>query len=357
VLTWRVLNRTLLARQHLLARSTHDPLTMVDHLVGLQAQDNLPPYLSLAARLEDFAPKALSATLEERTTVRLLLMRGTIHLVTNEDATVLRAMVQESLVRQMKATAFARHCADLDPATLAATVTEILTDRPLAVRPLGARLAGKFADHDPGHLANTARVLVALPQVPPRGLWRRSGGPAYALLEQWTGRSPPERTDVAGAARRFLAAYGPASVADIQTWSGLTGLRAVVDGMHDLVRLRDEAGKELLDLPGQRLASGDEPAPVRLLGKYDNVWLSHAARDRVTPDHAKRERWMGRNGGVGNVMLVDGVLDGLWRSGADGRVDVEPFRRLSRAEREELETEVGRVEALLATPAHNDSSA
>ncbi|MGH3510271.1 MAG: winged helix DNA-binding domain-containing protein, partial [Nocardioidaceae bacterium] len=328
------------------------PLAMVEHLLGLQAQEPLPPYLSLAARLEGFDPRELSATLERRTTVRLLLMRGTIHLVTSSDAVMLRELVAESLTRQVRATAFARHCADIAPPAFAQAVVDALAEGPLTVRELGVALATRFPGKEPTHLANTARVAVAIPQVPPRGLWGRSGGPAYALLSTWVGREPADGPDRQAILRRYLAAFGPASTADFQTWSGLTGVRAVVDAMgDDLVGYRDEAGRELLDLPESPLADPDVPAPVRLLGKYDNLWLSHSGRDRVTPDRAKRERWMGSNGGTRSTIFVDGLLEGLWRPTQNGRVDLDLFRRLTRSERAELDAEVGRTEALLATPA------
>jgi len=119
----------------------------------------------------------------------------------------------------------------------------------------------------------------------------------------------------------------------------------VVKGM-DLVEHRDPAGKVLYDVPGAEVVD-DAPAPVRLLGTYDNVWLSHAARDRVT-DPVKRKRWMGLNGGVGSALFVDGWLEGLWRV-VDGKpVVIEEFRRFTRSERRELDHELARVESLLS---------
>ncbi len=147
--------------------------------------------------------------------------------------------------------------------------------------------------------------------------------------------------------RRYLAAYGPASAADVTAWSGVPGIPAVLASMDDLVRHTDAAGKKLVDLPSGDIADADTPAPVRLLGLYDNVWLSHAGRDRVT-DPAKRKRWMGVNGGLCNTVFVDGWLEGLWRV-EDGRpVIVELFRTLSRGEQRELDEELDRVAELLA---------
>ena len=101
----------------------------------------------------------------------------------------------------------------------------------------------------------------------------------------------------------------------------------------------------MYDVPDGEIVGGDVPAPPRLLGTYDNVWLSHARRDRVTaPD--KRTGWMGSNGGVASTVFVDGMLEGLWRL-EDGRIRTELFRELTRRERSGLDDEITRVEELL----------
>ncbi len=346
MLTTRVLNRTLLKRQHLLERTSATPVAMVEHLVGLQAQDTQPPYVGLWSRLEQFDPADLSGLLESREVSRILLMRGTIHLVTAADCLGLRPPLQGMLERQMRGTEFFGHCSDIPREELESAAHEVLGPKPVPVRELGAALAHRFPAHQPGHLANTVRVLLPLVQAPPRGVWKRSGGPAYVHAEEWHG-APLAPIDPADLVRRYLRAFGPATAADVSTWSGLTGLRPVLDELADeLVTHKDEAGRTFLDLEGLPFADEDEPAPVRLLGKYDNLWLSHADRTRVAePD--KRQRWMGRNGGVGNTVFVDGMLEGLWRR-LDDRVEVEVFRRLTRAERTELDAEVAALEHFLA---------
>ena len=346
MLTPRVLNRTLLDRQHLLGRISAPATDVVEHLVGLQAQDTQPPYIGLWSRLEGFDPSELSDLLESRRASRILLMRSTIHLVTAADCLALRPVLQGMLERQIRGTEFFGHCADIPREDLVEAAAAVLGPDPVNVRELGAALAQRFPGHRPGHLANTVRVLLPLVQAPPRGVWKRSGGPAYVQAEQWHGAplAPIALTDLV---RRYLRAFGPATAADIATWSGLTGLRPVLDELAGELRTyKDDAGRTLVDLEGLPVADEDEPAPVRLLGKYDNLWLSHADRTRVAePD--KRQRWMGRNGGVGNTVFVDGMLEGLWRQ-VDDRVEVELFRRLTRAERAELDAEVAGLEQLLA---------
>ncbi|GAA1793680.1 winged helix DNA-binding domain-containing protein [Nocardioides hankookensis] len=296
-LTRQRLNRTLLRRQHLLERVDATPEEMAQHLVGLQAQETLPPYLSLHARLATFDPYAVTRALEERTLVRLLTMRGTIHLLTPDDALELRPWTQPVMDRGQR--------------------------------------------NHPEPLPQFSHALV---QTPPRGTWKGRGGVVYAPLEDWVGR-PLQEPDVPRIVERYLSAFGPASAADVTTWSGVTRLGPVLAAM-DLERHEDEAGKVLYDVVDGVVEDEDAPAPVRLLGTYDNLWLSHASRDRVT-DPTKRTRWMGANGGVAMAVFVDGWLEGLWRV-VDDRVEVlEVFRDLTKRERADLDAEIARVEVLL----------
>lgn len=346
MLTTRTLNRTLLERQHLLERTSSPVLGMVEHLVGLQAQETRPPYVGLWSRLRRFDPAELTDLLTSRRASRIVLMRGTIHLVSAADCLGLRPLLQDTLERLMRGTPFLRHCADIPREELEAAAAGVLGPEPVSVRTLGTTLAERFPGHQPGHLANTVRLLLPLVQTPPRGLWKRGGGPAYVHAADWHG-APLAGQPLEEVVRRYLRAFGPATAADITTWSGITGLRPVLDAMAgELVRHRAEDGRTLLDLPDLPVADPERPAPVRLLGTYDNLWLSHADRGRMA-EPGKRQRWMGRNGGTGNTVFVDGMLEGLWRE-VDGHVEVELFRGLTRAERAELDTEVAALEELLA---------
>ena len=361
MLSDRVLNRTLLQRQHLTERTGMAPLDMTEHLLGLQAQEPLPPYLSLWSRLHDFDPSTVGSALEERRCVRLLLMRGTIHLVTVRDALLLRPLVQPMLDRLARSSQAGDGTPlEVDRDDLATATRRVLDGGPLGVRRLGELLGAHFPDAPAAALASTARVLLPLVQVPPRGLWQRSGGVVYELLETWaapvdsSGRDsgphpgPDPGPAIAEVVRRYLRAYGPATPADVTAWSGITGMRAVFAGLEDeLTSYRGADGRELFDLDGLQLADADMPAPVRLLGRYDNVWLSHAGRNRVTPDPAKRRRWMGPNGGVGATVFVDGALEGLWGQTGTGSLDLDLFRPLTTAEQAELDAEVAGLEAFL----------
>jgi hypothetical protein len=345
-LTRRRLNRTLLHRQHLLQRSDLPAGDLVRHLVGLQAQENMPPYLSLHARLETFDPYDVSRGLEERTLVRLLTMRGTIHLLTPEDALALRPWVQPRLEKELRSNRALRDVRDLDRTAFDTAVCAALTAGALPQKDLGLRLADAFPHASATSLGQLARLTHPLAQLPPRGGWKQSGGVTYHLVDTWLGE-PLTTPDPADVVRRYLRAFGPATAADVTAWSGVTGLSSLVRGMDDLVRHEDESGRVLHDVPDGELADEATHAPVRLLGTYDNVWLSHGGRDRVT-DPGKRRRWMGANGGTGHALFADGMLEGLWRL-VDGRVEVlELFRDLSPRERRELDDEVARVESLAA---------
>ena len=340
------LNRTLLLRQHLLERVDRTPAEMAAHLVGLQAQESLPPYLSLAARLTDLDPYDVSRALEERSLVRVLSLRDTIHLHVPDDAVSLPVWAAPVRERELRTSQSVGDAREVDRDAFAKELAAVLADGPVPVRRLGTALAERFPGHPPAQLGAVARLVAVLVQVPPRGCWGRSGGVAYDFADRWTGLEVAA-PDVAGVVRRYLAAYGPATAADLTTWSGITRLGPVLTAMDDLERHEDEQGKVLYDVAGAPVAEEDRPAPVRLLGSYDNLWLSHAGRDRVT-EPEKRRAWMGPNGAQMSTVFVDGRLEGLWGV-EDGRVVVGTLLRdLTRAERAGLDEEIARVEVLLA---------
>ncbi len=342
----RRLNRTLLRRQHLLERTESTPHEMARHLLGLQAQDNLPPYLSLAARLTSFDPQDVTAGLEDRSLVRFLTMRATVHLLVADDALVLRQWTAPVHEREIKISQSIGPARDVDREAFLDALSTLLDDGPQPQKALGLALAERFPGVPATQLGQLARSAAPLVQCPPRGTWKGSGGVVYQYVDRWLGR-PPVEPDVEEIVRRYLRAYGPATAADVTAWSGVTRLAPVVKAMDDLVTHEDEDGKPLYDVPGLELADEDTPAPVRLLGLYDNVWLSHAGRDRVTTSET-RKLWMGVNGGMASTVFADGMLVGLWRV-TDGRVElVSTVRTLTRQEKSELDDEITRVDELLA---------
>jgi hypothetical protein len=289
-------------------------LDAVEHLVGLQAQEPPNPYTALWSRLEGFRPEALSVLLEGREVVRTALMRSTIHLVSADDCLLLRPLMQPVLEGEL---ARYRDLRGVDIGAVLAFARKRLEERPLNGTELRALLAERFPDNDAADLAYACRNLLALVQVPPRGLWGRSGQVRTTTVESWLGRSVAVEPSLEEVVLRYFGAFGPASVADVATWSRLTGLREVVERLRPKLRLfRYESGRELWDLPEGPQPDPDTPAPTRFLPEYDNVLLSHADRSRfVTAE--QRARLSRVDGRVHGTVLHDGFVFGVWQLDRD----------------------------------------
>jgi hypothetical protein len=317
VLDRRALNRALLARQWLLddpRRAT--ALEAIEHLGGLQAQDVKAPYFQLRARLAGFDAAELSGLLERREAVRIAAQRSTIHLLSARDAPVLRALGQPGISRATDGNW--RLPDDVDGDELAAAGRALVDAAPRTFAQLAAELGPRWPHADPKALAQQIRACVPLVQVPPRGLWGRSGPVAHTSLEAWIGASPPAREDVdlEPLVLRYLAAFGPARAADFQKWSGRTGAgEAFARLRNELMVFEDEDGRELLDLPDAPRPPADTPAPPRLTGPYDNLVLSHVDTSRVvSPEH--KPKVMTQNGLIAGPVLLDGFVVGNWRTKA-----------------------------------------
>jgi Winged helix DNA-binding domain len=310
----RALNRATLARQLLLRRSDTDVVAAVEHLVGLQAQVPLNPYLALWSRLEGFRPEELARLLRNRAVVRIALMRATIHLVTADDCLLLRPLVQPVLDAELaRHREFGPALRGIDLAPVLAFARELLAERPRSGSELRAALAERFPSHDAAALAYACRNLLALVQVPPRGVWGETSQARSTTADAWLGRPLAPRPSIDEVVLRYFAAFGPASAADVATWSRLTALREVVERLRPRFRVfRDERGREIFDLPEAPRPEPDTPAPPRFLPEYDNVLLSHADRSRFISDE-RRARLSRISGRVHGSVLSDGLLVGLWR--------------------------------------------
>ena len=334
VLSLRALNRATLERQLLLRRSAMSPLEAVEHLVGLQAQVPLNPYTALWSRLEGFRPEALAELLVERRVVRIAVMRSTIHLVSADDCLVLRPLVQPVLDGEL-----ARHpehapaLRGVDLGPVLADAAALLAERPRTGPELRSALAERYPQHSAAALAYACRNLLALVQVPPRGVWGRTAQVTSTTAEAWLGRPLAARPSIDDVVLRYLAAFGPAAAADVAAWSRLTGLREAVDRLRPKLRaFRDERGRELVDLPDAPRPDPATPAPPRFLPEYDNLLLSHADRSRFLSDD--RRRALARTAGpVHGSVLHDGLVCGLWRlerAAGDATLVVSHVERLSR---------------------------
>jgi hypothetical protein len=319
VLSRRALNRATLARQLLLRRSDMPPLDAVEHLVGLQAQIPLNPYTALWSRLEGFRPDSLVELLVDRRVVRVVVMRATIHLVSADDCLLLRPLMQPVLDAELgrhPEYAPALRGVDLDP--VLAFARRVLAERPRTGTELRAVLEERFPEYDGAALAYACRCLLALVQVPPRGLWGRTGQVTSTTAEAWLERPLADEPSIDDVVLRYLEAFGPATVADVATWSRLTRFRAVLERLRPrLQTFRDEHGRELFDLPNAPRPDPDTSAPPRFLPEYDNVLLSHADRGRfVSEEH--RGRLSAVAAPIHGAVLHDGFVCGLWRLDRDG---------------------------------------
>jgi hypothetical protein len=354
-LSLRALNRATLARQILLDRENRGIAETLEHLVGMQAQLPNAPYVALWSRLEGFQPAELSQLLADHRALRMLLMRGTIHLVTATDALVLRPAVQAALERDVFGNStFGRHRLEgLDMEAVLAAGREIVTERPLTNVQIRDELARRWPDRDPAALGYAVRGLLPMVHVTPRGIWQQSGPIALTTIEAWVGRSVDPVADLDTMVLRYLAAYGPSSVADAQAWSRLTGLREVFDRLRPrLAIFQDERGRELFDLPDAPRPDPDIPAPPRFLPEYDNVLLAHADRTRFVDDDV-RKRVQGEQRAVGSI-LVDGVAGGTWTTAEPDGVRTLTIRALEPIgddDRASLVDEATRLLAFLAPEA------
>lgn len=345
----RALGRATLARQALLERSPMTPTALLEHLVGIQAQEANSWYLGFWTRLACFDALEVSQQLAEHRFVRIALMRSTIHLVTAEDALRLRPLLQPAVERPMSGRNTRGELKTRGYDDVLEEARRLLEREPMTNLELGRRLAERWPDFPPSDLAMAARVGHPLVQVPPRGLWGRSGAAKHALLEQWLGEPVQPGYPAEELVLRYLAAFGPSSAADAQAWSGLTGLREIFERLRPrLATFEDESGRQLFDLPDAPRPPEDTPAPPRFLPVYDNVLLGHADRTRFISDELRRrvtdEIGMYSYG----ALLVDGAAAGITRvekSGEAVTLVIRLFGTLTRRERSEVAEE---GEALLA---------
>jgi hypothetical protein len=334
----RALNRALLARQLLLTRSKRPVPAAIEHLVGLQAQIPNSAYIGLWTRLDRFNPSTLSDMMTRRRAVRAALMRGTLHLSTARDYLSLRPLLQPVMTRGLNGN-FGRNLVGLKPGVIAEAGRRLLDKKPRGIAEIAKLLLARWPDRDPRTLGYAVQYLLPIVQIPPRGVWEKNGPVTWATAESWLGRPFKNPTTPDKLIVRYLAAFGPASVTDMRSWSGLAGLRDVVARLRRRLRVFKTAeGDELFDLPDAPRPPGDTPAPPRFLPFYDNVLLGHSDRSRIIPEAGGKWFPPGEGLLVGTI-LVDGFLAGRWKIALDDEratLGVDHFVRLRTQDRAAL---------------------
>lgn len=339
-LTTRDLNRALLARQLLLEREDVSPVTAVEQLAGLQAQDPGPPFVGLWTRIEDFHINELLDAIEARAVVRGTLQRGTLHLVSSRDYLAFRASLQPALDQALRV--LGARAEGLDVAALLPVARELLADGPLTFGALRPLLAERFPQVDERALGYAVRTNLPLVMEATDDRWGYARSSRFTLAEDWLAEvsgdddraalqhSPsPEAADQL--VRRYLAAFGPASPQDFQSWSGVPDSEASFERLRDeLAVFTDERGGELLDLPDAPRPLADTEAPARFLPEFDNIVLGHADRSRIIADK-HRPGLVTKNLRVRATFLWDGFAAGTWtveRSKKSATLKIEPFQTL-----------------------------
>lgn len=338
ILTRRHLNRALLDRQLLLEGSNLSVRDAIEQIGGLQTQYAPSGYVGLWTRLSQFKRDELTAGLEDRTVVQATLQRSTIHMVSGREfwryAMGVRQARRDWYLRVQ------REVNEADAQAAADRLRVALSDGPRSVRELGKEASGFLGSQG---------LWVDLVRVPPSGTWERRRADRLGLADEWVGScDATEEEGLSHIVQAYLRGFGPAAWRDIASWAGLPVTRVKqIGGGLELVSHRDEAGRELFDLPDATLPDPDVPAPVRFLPHWDNNLLVHARRAGIVPEEHRPRIFSIRNPFSVGTYLVDGVVAGAW-SIREGRVELDPYESLGPKVQEQVEAERERLQAFHA---------
>lgn len=339
ILTNRQLNRATLARQMLLERSDMSIADAVHFLGGLQAQQSNDPYIGLWSRLRGFTHEALTALIVDRTLARATTMRGTLHLHTADDLVGFRALVQDYLMSMWRS-GFRKRFNGQDEAVVYREGLKLLKKGPTTIGAVGKALGETFPDADPLALSMMMQMRETLIQVPPTRVWGNGSAPLLERAETWLGKRKPSLSRI-DLVRRYLAAYGPASVKDMQVWCRLTKLSTEFKALEkELLAFEGEDGRALYDLPDAPRPPADTSAPVRFLPLYDNAYLGYDVRRRMLTESDMKRINIFENFKPG--VLVDGVISAGYvvsRKKDGARLEIEPYHKLTKTQVREVEAE------------------
>jgi hypothetical protein len=339
-LSLRGLNRATLARQLLLARERVGVAEAVDRLGGLQAQEPKPPFAALWSRLDGFAPDELRAALDGREVVRGTLMRGTLHLVSAGDFGAFRAALQPALAQGLRA--LGDRAKGLDVDAVLPVARGLLQAAPRTFSELRALLLEEFPDSNERALGFAVRMQLPLVMVPTGDPWAFPSVARFTLADEWLGSTLDDEPSSEPLVLRHLAAFGPSTAADIQSWSGLKGIAKVLDELRPkVVVMHDERGRELFDLPDAPRPGDGAESPLRLLPEFDSLLLAHADRSRLVADE-HRGKLITKNLRVRAAFLVDGFVQGTWsttRTRTAATLELAPFSPLAKRVQRQLSDE------------------
>jgi hypothetical protein len=312
VLTRRGLSRATLARQMLLQREHCSAVEAVERLCGMQAQEPKPPFPGLWSRLQEFRRHDLHQALHDRTIVRGTLMRGTLHLMSAADYIAHRMTLQPMLTRSLAL--LGERAAGLQEEKVLPVARALLSEHPRTFGELRAALVEAFPGINDRALGFTVRMSLPLVMIPTGDRWAFPADARFGLAESWLETPVSREANLEALIMRYLAAFGPATPGDVQQWSGLQGIKPVLESLRPRLALfRDERGRTLFDLPDAPRPAEETPAPPRFLPEFDNLLLSHADRTRVLQDAHRRIILGAKNGRIPATFLIDGWVAGTWR--------------------------------------------
>lgn len=355
-LTLRQLNRATLARQMLLERTDLPVVSVVERLCGIQAQEARPPFVGLWSRVAGFHRDDLHSLLHKRTVVRATFLRATLHLLTASDYTAFRAAIQPVLTEAQRV--LGTRAKGLEPDKVLPVATALYQREPMNFNQLRPLLRAEFPDVNERALGYTVRTQLPLVMVPTEDRWGYPSVADFTLAQDWLTEPLSDDDSPDELVRRYLAAFGPATAADVQTWSGLRGAKTILARLRpELVTVLDENGREMFDLPDAPRPPADTPAPARFLPEFDNLVLSHADRTRVIADE-HRGLVVTKNLRVRASVLYDGFACGTWdveRKKTSTTLRVALFRPLPAQAVRELTAEGERLLEFLEPDAANPS--
>ncbi len=342
ILTLRELNRATLSRQMLLERTDAPPITVIERLAGMQAQLASAPFVGLWTRIHNFQRSHLAAAIEKHDVVKVTLMRATLHLVSAADYRHFRTTFNATL--EGAAESITKNRTPIDADRVLKVAHAFIAEKPRTFAEISAMLTAEMPESDVGAMRYTVRTHIPLVQVPITTGWSYPGTPAFTLADTWLGQPVSPDDHLPDLIRRYLAAFGPATIADMQTWSyiPLATLKTAFETLRPELKVyRDEKKKELFDLPDSPVPSADTPAPVRFLPEFDNLVLSHKVRTRIVADEFRKKVYLPALR-VAATILIDGFVGAVWKvekTKGIATLSIEPLVPLTKTLRSELESE------------------